>query len=148
MSNIEKTQSKDLAVNKPAQNLAKIDFADGSVPENIKPSSIDMIGQSWDTTEAKQGDTKILAFHRVENKPLVIEGEIMHKDVAYFVEVVDAEKGVFKTVSVTATRLVSFAKDSMQAGALYQVTFRGLKTNKTNNRKSARFEVRPFFTQK
>jgi len=105
----------------------------------VKPLNLMM--DYWTPQEA--GECKTLIFMRVQPDDPIPDfndpSQTVQRDCAYFIE--QTEQG-FQILRNASSRLVSMARHFLE-GQIYQVTFQGLRTNKTNSNKSNFWAIQP-----
>ncbi|MEO1415042.1 MAG: hypothetical protein AAFW00_13225 [Bacteroidota bacterium] len=122
-------------------STVKVDV--NAIPDlsKVVPKALDLAMEYW--TPATEGESKILVFMRITTEDQIPDfndpSKLVTKDCAYFVEQTQQGLQILRNAS---SRLVSIARHFIE-GEVYQVTYKGMRQNKTNSHKSHFWAVQP-----
>ena len=135
---------------KDSKNLGKtlkVDFVEensleGLNSENLVSKNINLLEEYW--TPTSTGESKILVFRGICEEEAIPNyqdtSQMQEMPVAHFVELYSEGMQLIKTAAI---RLVSWAREAMKVGGVYQVVFTGSFSNKYNEYSSFYFQVFP-----
>lgn len=132
------TRPQDRSVTETAVINLNADLPDLAA---ARPRNVNLAMDYW--TPQEEGESKLLIFVRIAIDDQIPDfndpKNLVTKDCAYFIE--QTEQG-FQILRNASSRLVSIAQHFLE-GELYQITFKGLRPNKTNSNKSNYWAVQP-----
>ncbi|MEO0638430.1 MAG: hypothetical protein AAFY70_01800 [Bacteroidota bacterium] len=107
----------------------------------VVPKTVNLAMEYW--TPLSEGESKVLVFMRVTANDQIPDfndpSQLVQKDCAYFVEQTAQGLQILRNAS---SRLVSIARHFLE-GEVYQITYKGMRPNKTNSHKSHFWAVQP-----
>ena len=115
----------------------------GDLPDlgKARIKDVNLALEYW--TPQEEGESKLLIFMHVVQEDQIPDfndpKNLVKRDCAYFIE--QTEQG-FQILRNASSRLVSIARHFLE-GEVYQITFKGMRPNKTNSNKSNYWAIQP-----